>query len=108
MVISSICADRPPMGKISNLNDEMLSEWVEFYQICEDGPAAYAMKIELYKEQYRRGNGAGAFALANTYRVGPKPDREKSLFYAREALRLGNAKGNDIIYLWNTFPDPKH
>jgi len=94
--------DRKTDGELRRLANHYFS-CVDDQRQSEEGALA---SLEVLA---RRGDARSAAGLAAIYKYKPQPDRERSIQWAKEAVRLGDPRGEQILKEWradDTGPPP--
>lgn len=85
--------DRKTDGELRKLADHYFN-CVDDQRLSEKGTLA---SLEVLA---RRGDARSAGGLAAIYKYKPKPDRDRSVQWAKEAARLGDPRGEQILEEW--------
>jgi len=83
---------------LENKTSAELARLADHYSNCVDGQEESAYSV--LEELARRGDAKSAGALAMIYRYKPDPDRNRSVHWAKEAIRLGDPRGKEILEEW--------
>lgn len=85
--------DRRTDGALRRLANHYFS-CVDDQRLSEEGALA---SLEVLA---RRGDAKAAGGLAAIYKYKPQPDRERSVQWAKEAVRLGDPRGEQLLKEW--------
>lgn len=91
--VSLAVLDRKTDSELRKLADHYFS-CADHERLKEEGT------IGPLEELARRGDARSAGSLATIYKYKPKPDRDRSVRWAKDAVRLGDPRGKDILAEW--------
>lgn len=87
-------------GLSGKTNAELEKLANHYFSCVDDQELSSAGRIAAMEELAQRGDARAAGGLAAILKYQPNPDRERSLHWAREALRRGDPRGRDILAEW--------
>lgn len=94
--------DRKTDGELHRLADH-------YFSCVDDQRLSVKGTLASLEVLARRGDAKSAGGLAAIYKYKPQPDRDRSVQWAKEAARLGDPRGEQILKEWradDTGPPP--
>ena len=107
MAAPSDCVPGASLKGITTKTNDQLWNLIEHYTDCQDDEDLREQAWEaILPELHRRGDPKAAAILSIHYKYGSKDrvNRERSIYFAREADRLGDPRGREILREWGELP----